>query len=297
MQEPFLALTSLYLWSEESDIPIFPSEFLGRSAPRLQELIFEGIPFPALPVLLPSTSDLVTLELYNIPQNGYISPEAMVAGLATLTSLRDICIAFRSPNPCPNRIRLPPTTWTVLPTLTSFKFDGLCKYLEDFMSRIDTPQLGKIRLTYFNQLFDFKVPQLSRFIDHSEAFPWPMDCSVHFYHNNIFFTACHTSDKPDFVNFSSHCMEVLRSDPTPSCKQHKCLHEHWKNCQDYPEAHTWEARDQKDIEEEEAVRAFVAAEDNSYLAYDEACKVRQFGTLEEAMELGGRQLCPEDDQQ
>ncbi|KAF8257138.1 hypothetical protein EI94DRAFT_1709541 [Lactarius quietus] len=71
---------------------------------------------------------------------------------------------------------------------------------------------------------------------------------------------------------------LLRSDPvqaTKTQKQHKCLHEHWKNCYDYPEAHTWEARDQKDIEEEEAVRALVAAEDDSYLANDKACRVRQ----------------------
>ncbi|KAF8263026.1 hypothetical protein EI94DRAFT_1704313 [Lactarius quietus] len=47
------------------------------------------------------------------------------------------------------------------------------------------------------------------------------------------------------------------------------------NCHDYPEAHTWESRTAEDIEEEEAVRALVAAEDDSYLAYDEACKVRQ----------------------
>ncbi|KAF8262186.1 hypothetical protein EI94DRAFT_1704947 [Lactarius quietus] len=66
--------------------------------------------------------------------------------------------------------------------------------------------------------------------------------------------------------------------PTPTHRQRKCLHEHWKSCHDYPEAHTWETRDQKDIEEEEAVRALVAAEDNSYLAYDEACRVRQLVT-------------------
>ncbi|KAF8266563.1 hypothetical protein EI94DRAFT_1802926 [Lactarius quietus] len=74
--------------------------------------------------------------------------------------------------------------------------------------------------------------------------------------------------------------KLLRSDPTPTHKQRKCLHEHWKNCHDYPEAHTWEARDQKDIEEEEAVRALVAAEDDSYLAYEEVCKVRQFDEQE-----------------
>ncbi|KAF8273931.1 hypothetical protein EI94DRAFT_1794954 [Lactarius quietus] len=81
---------------------------------------------------------------------------------------------------------------------------------------------------------------------------------------------------------------MLRSDPAQAAKtqkQRKCLHEHWKNCHDYPEAHTWESRAEEDIREEEAVRALVAAEDDSYLAYEEACRVRQLGTLEEAMEL------------
>ncbi|KAF8269698.1 hypothetical protein EI94DRAFT_1699374 [Lactarius quietus] len=71
---------------------------------------------------------------------------------------------------------------------------------------------------------------------------------------------------------------MLRSDPAQAAKpqkQRKCLHEHWKNCHDYPEAHTWESRAKEDIEEEEAVRALVAAEDDSYLAYDEACRVRE----------------------
>ncbi|KAF8256606.1 hypothetical protein EI94DRAFT_1710807 [Lactarius quietus] len=78
---------------------------------------------------------------------------------------------------------------------------------------------------------------------------------------------------------SMKSLMMLRSDPAQAAKtqrQHKCLHEHWKNCQDYPEAHTWESRAKEDIEEEEAVRALVAAEDDSYLAFDEACKVRQF---------------------
>ncbi|KAF8264873.1 hypothetical protein EI94DRAFT_1702908 [Lactarius quietus] len=91
---------------------------------------------------------------------------------------------------------------------------------------------------------------------------------------------------------------MLRSDlaqAPKTQKQHKCLHEHWKNCQDYPEAHTWEARDQKDIEEEEAVRALVAAEDDSYLTYDEACRVRQFVTGSDlSNKSGGREgwNCP-----
>ncbi|KAF8261876.1 hypothetical protein EI94DRAFT_1809647 [Lactarius quietus] len=67
---------------------------------------------------------------------------------------------------------------------------------------------------------------------------------------------------------------MLRS-AQPASKQRRCLHEHWKNCHDYPEVHTWESRAEEDIEEEEAVRALVAAEDDNYLAYDEACKIRQ----------------------
>ncbi|KAF8260375.1 hypothetical protein EI94DRAFT_1706351 [Lactarius quietus] len=46
-------------------------------------------------------------------------------------------------------------------------------------------------------------------------------------------------------------------------------------CQQAMQVHTWESCAEEDIEEEEAVRALVVAEDDSYLAYDEACKVRQ----------------------
>ncbi|KAF8262954.1 hypothetical protein EI94DRAFT_1808027 [Lactarius quietus] len=61
----------------------------------------------------------------------------------------------------------------------------------------------------------------------------------------------------------------------PASKQRKCLHEHWKNCHDYPEEHTWESRAQEDIEEEAAVCALVQAEDESYLSEEEAYRVCQ----------------------
>ncbi|KAF8261699.1 hypothetical protein EI94DRAFT_1809898 [Lactarius quietus] len=80
------------------------------------------------------------------------------------------------------------------------------------------------------------------------------------------------------MGYSIDNKDVIR-DPAQAAKtqkQRKCLHEHWKNCHDYPEAHTWESRAEEDIEEEEAVRALVAAEDDSYLNYDEARRVRQF---------------------
>jgi hypothetical protein len=170
MQEPFPALTHLYLRTGESnDVPVLPCEFLGRSAPSLQKIQLIGIPFPALPGLLLSTSDLVTLYLLNIPQTGYISPEAMVAGLASLIGLEDLVIGFQLPSSYPDQIHLPPVTRTVLPALTKFYFRGVREYLEDFMARISAPRLHQIRIYYFNQLVDFEVPQLWRFIDDSEV--------------------------------------------------------------------------------------------------------------------------------
>ena len=37
-----------------------------------------GIPYPVLPVVLPSASDLFKPDLFNILPTGYISPRAMV---------------------------------------------------------------------------------------------------------------------------------------------------------------------------------------------------------------------------
>jgi len=168
MQEPFPALTHLALVSQDGNAPVIPGSFLGGSAPSLQKLNLSGIPYPALPKLLLAATGLVELKLDRIPSTGYISPEAMVTGLAALTSLRSLFIAFQSPKAHPNQILLPPETRTALPTLTSFVFDGVREYLEDFAARIDAPRLDSICVYYFNQLSDFHVPQLSRFIGRSE---------------------------------------------------------------------------------------------------------------------------------
>jgi len=90
--EPFPALTSLWLWSQSKKLPIIPASFLDASAPHLQELILSGIPFPALPKLLSSTTDLVRLELWSVPYSGYISPEAMVTSLSSLAKLETLVL-------------------------------------------------------------------------------------------------------------------------------------------------------------------------------------------------------------
>ncbi len=86
MQEPFTELTRLRLLSnqKDGDMPVLPGAFLGGSTPYLREICLDGT---ALPALLLSVIDLVTLKLDKIPQIGYISPEAMVTGLAALSRL------------------------------------------------------------------------------------------------------------------------------------------------------------------------------------------------------------------
>jgi hypothetical protein len=209
MQEPFPAMKHLSLETRIlNDVPVLPCEFLGRSAPSLQRILLAGIPFPALPGLLLSTSDLVTLRLLNIPQTGYISPEAMVAALATLIRLEDLTIEFQSPASRPDQIHLPPVIRTVLPALTYFYFKGVREYLEDFVARISAPRLHEVVTYYFNQLVDFEVPQLWRFIDHSEDLRQATRCVVRF-QDRGYFGAGPTTHIPEFESWDEFPRHVF----------------------------------------------------------------------------------------
>ena len=139
-------------------------------APRLRSIFLDGIPFLELPTLLIPTSDLVELHLYNIPRIGYISPEAMVAGLAALPRLRTFHIGLQLATHRPDRIHPSPvarTTLRSLPALSDFAFMGAREYLEDLVARIDTPHLDWVNTFYLNQVVDFQLSQLSMYIDRS----------------------------------------------------------------------------------------------------------------------------------
>ncbi|KAF8256595.1 hypothetical protein EI94DRAFT_1821711 [Lactarius quietus] len=75
----------------------------------------------------------------------------------------------------------------------------------------------------------------------------------------------------------SHSDIVLPSDNNKTCR---CMHEHWKNCQDYPEAHQWVGKD-PEYDEEEQVRALVWAQETdeeNYLEGDEALRIAQLAS-------------------
>ncbi|KAH9172881.1 hypothetical protein EDB89DRAFT_842298 [Lactarius sanguifluus] len=151
VQKPFPVLTRLFILSEGENAPVLPGGFLVESAPRLQEITLSCISYPALPTLLLSATDLVTLHLYNTPPTGYISPEVTVASLSTLSRLETFIIEFQSATSRPDRIPPPPIARTILPSLTYFGFHGASEYLENVVSRIDGPQLNQIHVDYLNQ--------------------------------------------------------------------------------------------------------------------------------------------------
>ena len=170
MQVPFPVLTHLRLILHLRDFQnaaVLPPKFLGGSAPCLQEITFVGIPFPSLPTLLLSASDLVKLRLENMPPTSYVAPDVMAACLVSLPRLEWFIIGFRFANPRPYQLHPPPLTRAILPSLTSFVFEGTSEYLEELVARIEGPRLSRIFTDYLNQLVDFQVAQFSKFIDRS----------------------------------------------------------------------------------------------------------------------------------
>jgi hypothetical protein len=163
MQEPLPELTGL--WLSSGGEVVLPDSFLGGSAPRLQFLWLNGIPFPGLPKRLLSATHLVRLYLGEIPHLGYISPEAMVTALSTTSRLNSLSLGFQSPQSRPDRAtrHLHSPTRSVFSVLTDFSFKGDNEYLDDLVALIDAPRLNDLYITFFNDIV-FDTPQLIQFI-------------------------------------------------------------------------------------------------------------------------------------
>ena len=190
MWQPFPALTDLVLrsWGQDDHEthPIVPESFLGGSAPRLQLLRLQKIPFPGLTKLLLSATDLVNLDLLNIPHSGYISPEALVDCLSTLTRLESLLLGFGSPvSRSVRETRRPhPPTRSILLALTYFWFKGVSEYLEDLLARIDAPLLDSFHITFFPQLI-FDTPQLAQFVARTPNTQPPVEVHIVFLDSGV----------------------------------------------------------------------------------------------------------------
>ena len=141
MQETFPNLRYVRLEAGDGIAPVLPESFLGGSAPLLETFWLRGIPFPELPKILLSTSNLVQLELDNIPDSGFFSPEAMITSLSICTKLETLIMEFFSPHPHPDLTSQQNTSLAraYLPALTTFHFRGNGGYLRILFSRIENP--------------------------------------------------------------------------------------------------------------------------------------------------------------
>ncbi|KAH9164280.1 hypothetical protein EDB89DRAFT_2233996 [Lactarius sanguifluus] len=225
MQESFPMLRFLELISR-GDTPVLPEGFLGGSAPSLQRLCLYSIPFPALPTLLSSATHLVELQLNDTPETGYISPEAMVGSLATLTTLRSLFITSPSESATfhPDQIRTPPVARITLPALINFEFDGICTYLENLVARLACPQIKRLKIWFLDRPAGFRAVELSEFINRSEN-PWLREfgwLNARFSSHNISLHISHTHrDLMIDISFfgmewgPSHVVQVFDQFPTP----------------------------------------------------------------------------------
>jgi hypothetical protein len=166
MDHPFPTLTHFLVYGSfrPIKIPISPS-FLGGSAPSLRDLHLDHATFPALPNLLLSATNLVSLWYDNISRAGYISPQAMVTGLSTLTRLESLSLTFLSSEPLPaGEIRiLSPHAPTLLPTLTYLRFQGIPEYAEYLVAQIHGWLLEHMEIKFFHQEI-LEISELAKLI-------------------------------------------------------------------------------------------------------------------------------------
>jgi hypothetical protein len=186
MQEPLPVLTHLSISPYFGYTSDLPDGFLGGSAPSLQQLDLSDVQYLALPTLLLSATNLVNLRLRDIPPTPYNSPMAMVSHVAALPKLEILDIDFTGLTSLRDIILSPLLTRSILPALCVMSLSGECKYLEDFVSRIDAPQLNSILVYYESGHInsDFDSPELSKFINRSESLKiflsrhWSRHCKI-----------------------------------------------------------------------------------------------------------------------
>ena len=189
MLVPFPELTHLQLFLKNGETArrvIIPDSFLDGSARRMRHLKLSGVPFPGLPKLQFSATHLFQLSLYNIPHSGYFSPGAIVALISTLSGLETLEFTFQSPQSCPDgQSRLPPSPKrSVIPALTYLRFKGVIEYFEDLVAGIDTPQLDRLDIVFFNQI-NFDIPRLAQFINRTPKLRKQRDAHVQFDDNFV----------------------------------------------------------------------------------------------------------------
>ena len=179
MEKPFPTLTDFQLGSFGESVPVFPETFSGGSAPRLTSLYLSGIPFSTSHKFILSITQVEYLYLLNIPNSGYITPEAMVTFLAALPNLKHLFIGFRSPPPRPIQTNWPPPPRVIHPALTVLYFSGVSEYFEGIVAGMDAPLLDRLYVAFFMDLI-FHIPRLHDFIGRTKSLGSPNQAFMEF---------------------------------------------------------------------------------------------------------------------
>ena len=148
----------------------FPSDF--QWGPHLRTLHLTRFAFPTLPRLLSSSKDLVDIQLHEIPDLEYISPESLWNAWSGMTQLQLLSLRFdslhsRTPTDFFGSYP-PPRKRVVLPTLTCLKYRGTIECLDSLVAGVDAPYLEDLEITFFDEIAT-DVANLRGFIDRIET--------------------------------------------------------------------------------------------------------------------------------
>jgi len=151
-----------------------PHEFMGGSTSprRLRNIFLDDLYLPALPQLLSSCRDLVTLHLghYTLTRVQFISPKVLSTSLSATTRLEYLyidCLPVHTEfYPDSMSQNYSPLDLIVLPALSFLRFGGFIEYIEDLVSWIHAPYLEKLNVYSDQSVLD--IPQLSQFISRTE---------------------------------------------------------------------------------------------------------------------------------
>ena len=179
-QERFPELEHLELTTQTEAEPILHDQFLGGAAPRLHTLRTTRIALPALPQLLLSATNLVSIQLEAIPSTGYIPPEYLIFTLAPMSRLQMLHVHFLSPTSHSDLKESPysPPEPADLRFLKHFEFHGDIEYLEQLSDGINAPA-KYIYITYFNDL-EFTIPKLVEFLGRAKTPSFRVEATVHY---------------------------------------------------------------------------------------------------------------------
>ena len=148
IERPFSDLEELILLSGDSMPLTLPSAF--RWGLRLRTLHLTRTAISALPELLSLSKGVVDLQLHEILDLEYFSPDAFADALSGMTQLRSLSLSLHFLSIPGNYARFSRNR-AILPALTCLKYRGTAKHLDGIVDRIDAPRLGDVEIRFFSQ--------------------------------------------------------------------------------------------------------------------------------------------------